>query len=249
MLTFRLEGLITDESANNCIAFLNEHQTEDVQLVFSSPGGSVFSANAILRAMENHRANITCYIESIAASAAGFLALCGSKLLVNNTSMLMLHSAWTQAEGNAKELREVADTLETVTNAIKNIIKEKTALMAEEIDAMFDRESWFNASDIVETFNAEMISVQDIIFNKASMEGISMYCKEIPQEIQDKLNEDDLTDDAKATVEDIVDNTETEVEETIVACATEDVANVEDVVDKYADIRDLLNKVDALNIQ
>ena len=250
MITYNIYGEITEDTASKCIEFLNQHLEEPVRVVFDSPGGSVFSANAIYRAFENHRADIICYVEGIAASAAGFLALSGDKLQVNRTSMIMLHNAWVgNVSGNAKELRDIADTLETTTNVIKDIIKEKTALLADEIDALFDKENWFSAQDIVDKFGAELVSVADIVFNKANMLNVSMYCKEIPQEIQDKLNEDDLTDDAKATVEGIVDNTETEVEETVVACATEDVANVEGIVDKYADIRDLLNKVDALNIQ
>ena len=57
-------------------------------------------------------ADVTIYIDGLAASIAGIIALCGKPLYMNKYARIMLHRVSGGSYGNADELRKAADLAE-----------------------------------------------------------------------------------------------------------------------------------------
>jgi ATP-dependent Clp protease protease subunit len=69
---------------------------------------------------------------------------------MNESSLLMIHNAWTCAAGNAEELRKQADDLEKITQASVEAYKAHSSLTEEEIKALMDNETWILPEEALE---------------------------------------------------------------------------------------------------
>ena len=69
-----------------------EALTGKVDVRINSNGGEVYSGIAIFNALKNSKADITIYVDGIAASMASVIALCGKPVQMSRYARLMLHS-------------------------------------------------------------------------------------------------------------------------------------------------------------
>ena len=70
-------------------------------------------------------------------------------MLFRSASLLMIHNAWTLAEGNAAALRKQADDLEKITQASVKAYKAHSSLEEEEIKALMDAETWITPDEAI----------------------------------------------------------------------------------------------------
>ena len=84
---------------------LKEFNGEPVKVRINSGGGDVYEGIAILNALRGYSGEITVVVESLAASAASFIAVgAGSKVVIRPNAELMIHKAWTMLAGNADDI-------------------------------------------------------------------------------------------------------------------------------------------------
>lgn len=109
--------------------FVAELQALDVDLItvrINSVGGSVPDGLAIYNAMKRHKATITTEVDGMAFSIASLIAMGGDTVRMAENAMLMVHAPWTYAAGNAVELRDLADQLDTWAAAMSTSYAAKT---------------------------------------------------------------------------------------------------------------------------
>lgn len=123
-----------------------------LEVHINSRGGEVFSGIAIYNALRDSDADISIYVDGVAASIAGVIALCGKPLYMNKYSRLMIHRVSGGTWGNADELRRQAEICESLENDIATMIAAKCGKTPEEIkSAYFDgADHWLNASQASE---------------------------------------------------------------------------------------------------
>ena len=63
---------------------------------------------------------VTTICDGFACSAASVIFMAGDERIINEASLLMIHNAWTYANGNATELRKAAEALDKITQASVN---------------------------------------------------------------------------------------------------------------------------------
>lgn len=63
-----------------------------IDVRINSNGGDVYAGIAIFNAFRNSKADITIYVDGIAASMASVIALCGKPVKMSKYARLMLHS-------------------------------------------------------------------------------------------------------------------------------------------------------------
>jgi ATP-dependent protease ClpP protease subunit len=150
------EILIYDEispvwgvSAADFVRDLAAIDTERITVRINSPGGSVFDGIAILNALRGHPADVTCVVDSLAASIASVIALGGDRLVMNQNSQMMIHNAWNVVAGNADELQKAADTLRSFSTNIASVYAEKAGGTIEDWQALMDAETWYTADEAV----------------------------------------------------------------------------------------------------
>lgn len=128
-------------------AKIDKFDTIVVQI--SSPGGYVYDGRAIYNALKTSGCNIRVEIIGQAFSIASYIAMAGDEILIADKGEMMIHQAWTFAEGNADDLREMADELETMSNEIFNIYVSRGADETK-IKPYFDEEKIISASEAIE---------------------------------------------------------------------------------------------------
>ncbi|HAG3253126.1 TPA: Clp protease ClpP [Salmonella enterica] len=139
-----------DISSAEVVKQLKEITAKTIVVRINSYGGSVFTAQAILSSLKRHPANVTVYIDGIAASAATIIAMAGDKIIIPANAMMMIHNPWTFAAGDSEELRGIAEMMDKVRNSILAAYREKTGLSDEKLIELMDAETWFSADEAVE---------------------------------------------------------------------------------------------------
>ena len=117
------------EETTSARSFVAELQALDVDAItvrINSLGGSVPDGLAIYNAMRRHRAHITTEIDGMAMSIASLIALGGDTVCMAENAIYMIHAPWTYAAGNAVELRDQAEKLDTWAQAMATSYARKT---------------------------------------------------------------------------------------------------------------------------
>ena len=122
----------------------------DVTVRISSGGGDVYEGIDIMQALKNHDGEVTVIVESLAASAASFIAVGGAdRVLMRESSELMIHRAWTFTDGNADDVRKTLEDLERQDRKLARIYAGKAGGEVQDwLDAM-SAETWYTAEEAV----------------------------------------------------------------------------------------------------
>jgi ATP-dependent Clp protease, protease subunit len=125
---------------------LGKIKARTLNVRINSNGGSVFDGLAIYNALVRHPSTVVTHIDGIAASIASVVALAGSEIRMAKNAFFMIHQPHGVAFGNAKDMREMAATLETVSGSLVGVYRDRSGKPETDIRAWMDAETWFNAS-------------------------------------------------------------------------------------------------------
>jgi len=136
-------------SAQNFIKELNALEATDITVRINSLGGSVVDGIAIYNALKRHSANITTVNDGIAASIASLILMAGDTVEMADNAQIMIHAPWTWADGNAAQLRKVADMLDGWAEAMSASYANKSGKTKEDILAILTdgEDHWYTAED------------------------------------------------------------------------------------------------------
>jgi ATP-dependent protease ClpP protease subunit len=112
-----------------------------INVRINSIGGSVLDGYSIVSAILNSKVPCNTYIDGLAASISGVIAMAGKKCYMADYGTLMLHNP--SGGNDTSVLNLVKDTLVT-------IFEQRTKLTAEEISVMMDKETWLGASEAMQ---------------------------------------------------------------------------------------------------
>ena len=142
--------LESDVSASNLSKQLEAlTDVDEINVYINSYGGEVAEGLAIYNALRRHKAKVRTFCDGFACSIASVIFMAGEERIMNESSLLMIHNAWSCVSGNAAELRKQADDLEKITEASVKAYKAHSSLAEEEIKALLDAESWISPEEAV----------------------------------------------------------------------------------------------------
>ncbi len=124
-------------------------QVDQIKVRINSPGGAVSDGVAIYNALKSHGAKITVVVEGLAASIASIIAMAGDSIEMGEGSLMMIHSPWTFAMGDAKDLRQTADVLDKFESALVDIYVARSGKPRSDIETMLKAETWLNGEEAV----------------------------------------------------------------------------------------------------
>lgn len=128
-------------------------RARDLTVYINSPGGDVMAGAEIYTALREHSENgqgkVTVKVTGIAASAASIVAMAGDEILMSPVAYMMIHNPWTVTAGNAKELRQQADVLDTISEGLVNAYERRTGKTREELLQMLDGETYMSAQTCI----------------------------------------------------------------------------------------------------
>ena len=165
--------------------FLKEHKGKDLNIYINSGGGSVFAGMAIYNMLKRHSGYKTVYVEGLAGSIASVIAMAGDTIIIPRNSFLMIHKPLVGVFGNANSLRENADLLDKIENAIIDVYETKIheGISLETIKKMVDEETWINGEEASKFFKVE-VTEENKAIAKISSEYLENNAKEIPKELK-----------------------------------------------------------------
>lgn len=131
---------------------------KQINLHIHSPGGDVFDGIAIYNLLKNHPANVTVYIDGLAASMASVIAMAGNEVIMPENAMMMIHKPWGIQGGDAEDMRKYADLLDKVENTLIPAYASKTGKTPEELAEMLSEETWLNGKECVEQGFADKLA-------------------------------------------------------------------------------------------
>ena len=106
---------ITQASAKEFVRELTKlSPTAEVTIAINSPGGSVPAGDAIAAVIDRHKGTTTCRIDGVAASAASYIAMFASRIVMARGSFLMVHCPWATMAGTADDLESTVGTLRAI---------------------------------------------------------------------------------------------------------------------------------------
>lgn len=197
-----------------------------IDVHINSYGGEVAEGLAIYNALRRHKANVTTFCDGFACSIASVIFMAGDDRIMSDSSLLMIHNAWSMAVGNAEQLRKEADDLEKITQASVEAYKANSNLEESEIKALMDAETWILPEEALEYGFATAVGVEDPakVSQSAKMSLLELVKKhrsavedeeEEPSPDDEEETEDETEDetDGETTEDETEDETEEEPEE------------------------------------
>ena len=129
-----------------------------INVHINSGGGSVFGGIAIYNILKRHNAEITVYVEGIAASIASVIAMAGDRIIIPANAQMMIHKPSSITWGNADDMRKEANILDGCQKVILNTYMQHTkeGVTPEQINALIDAETWKNGEEWQEFFDIEV---------------------------------------------------------------------------------------------
>ena len=230
MKTFALYGAVvdTDEertTIEDCTpgqfrAFTKKLEpNEELQISINSPGGSVYGGIAIANMIRQLSANghkTTAFVEGLAASIASVIMCACDKVVLGESSLIMIHNCWSIVQGDANTLRKEADSMDVMNDAIISFYRSKFDLTPETLKSLMDQETWFSGKEAEAfNFNCEVIAdeagykiaakLKDIDLSK--FKHLPKALKEIIMEKEQELkqaNDEVKNEDAEASSAEVV---------------------------------------------
>ena len=160
-----------------------------LNMYVNSPGGSVFTAIAMMNQLERKKSQLTinAYVDGVAASAASFLIMKADKIFMYENTFLMIHKPMiTLWSANAVDCREQADWLDktesrTCIPAYKS--KGTELLTDEKINELLDgKDNWLDAEEASKYFDIEVVEEEKDAVACADIELLNQY-QNVPKQL------------------------------------------------------------------
>ena len=142
--------LVEDVSPTGVLREIMAAAPSALTVHINSYGGDTSAGIAIYNSLRGLSIPVTTVTDGFACSAASLIFMAGKSRIMKQSSLLMIHNAWTCAQGNADELRKTADDLEKISATAAKIYSENCALMEDEIKELLDNESWITPEEALE---------------------------------------------------------------------------------------------------
>jgi len=136
-------------SAQDFTKELRDIKAAQIDLHINSPGGDVFDGMAIYTALRGHPATVTAFVDSIAASAASFIAMAGDRIVMRPNSQIMIHMAHGIAVGNADDMEQMKALLDRQTDNIASVYARRAGGTVDQWRDRMRAETWYSADEAV----------------------------------------------------------------------------------------------------
>ena len=144
---------VTDVSANLIVAqvlFLeSEDPGKDIHMYINSPGGSVSAGLAIYDTMQYIKCDVSTICIGMAASMGAFLLAGGTKgkRMALPNSEIMIHQPSGGAQGQATEIKIVAEQILKTKRKLNEILAANTGKPLEQIEIDTERDNYMSAEE------------------------------------------------------------------------------------------------------
>ena len=150
-----LSGEINDNVSSSIVAqllYLDSINNEDISLYINSPGGSVSSGLAIYDTMNFIKSDVSTICVGMAASMGALLLSSGKKgkRMALPNSEVMIHQPLGGAEGQATEIKIVAEHILKTKERLNKIFSKNTGKNIKTVEKDTERDHYMSALEALE---------------------------------------------------------------------------------------------------
>lgn len=144
---------VNDTSASLVVAQLlyleGQDPTKDISLYINSPGGSVTAGMSIYDTMQYIKCDVSTICLGMAASMGAFLLAGGTKgkRMALPNSEIMIHQPSGGAQGQATEIKIVAEQILKTKRKLNEILAANTGKPLEQIEIDTERDNYMSAEE------------------------------------------------------------------------------------------------------
>lgn len=130
--TYRFSSAVDDGTVKTCLDKLTfwhrTNPTADIEIIFNSPGGSVFAGMDLFDYIVQLRGEghaVTTVTRGYAASMGGILLQAGSKRVMGKEAYILIHEVSTWAGGKVGEIEDEYNFLKKISERVVGIFAER----------------------------------------------------------------------------------------------------------------------------
>lgn len=190
--------------------------TETVNMYINSGGGNVFTTQSIASMIQRAQEKgvvVNAFLDGLCASCASFLPLVADNVYTYKSSIMMVHSPFTFAFGNAIDMRSQADVLDKIEDSVMMPIymsKAKEGITEDYIKDIVSKETWLNAEEMSNIFDITILEDSRELVACINDKSVLDNYKNIPDAVKSQLSkvstakvvEDKTKDEIKIEIED-----------------------------------------------
>lgn len=158
---------------------------QEILLRVSSNGGSVNDGLLIYNLLKERSANLVCQIDSVAASIASVIVLAGRETRMPRNAKMMIHNPWSYAEGDANEMRRIADKLDVYRDSMAIIYQQKCGMPMEDIHKLMDAETWMTGDEAKKHKLCDTVTDEEPNFQACARLDFTGF-KHVPEQLKTK---------------------------------------------------------------
>jgi len=129
-----------------------QDKCKKINVRINSIGGNVLDGYSIVSAILNSKVKCDTYIDGLAASISGVIAMAGEKCYMADYGTMMLHNP---SGGNDESV------LALVKSTLVTILSKRTKLDEDTINKMMDEETWLDANQCIEMGLVDVVVKSD----------------------------------------------------------------------------------------
>lgn len=143
----------------------------------NSCGGDAYAAIPIHNRLRELKAEVTAIVDGVAMSGGSLIMCAADKVLVNPSSLIMIHKCWRAVYGgySADELRKVAASNDAVDKAQAAIYTRKTGIDEAGILSMMTEETYMTGREAVDKGFADELMDAEPVNIAASADRQTLY--------------------------------------------------------------------------
>lgn len=158
-------------------------EIDEIHVEINSRGGEVDHALGIYNYLASHDALVSVRVTGIAASAGSIIAMAGDTITMPANALMMVHSPWSLAIGNADELRKAAEDLDKFSSTLVETYKARTGKSEDEIKALLEGETWLTAAE------AKELGFADVVDAIKTRSAVAMAAAiQVPEDVMAKID-------------------------------------------------------------
>lgn len=131
---------------------------KDLDVYLNTPGGNVVDGYAIYNMLNRHPGVVTMYVDGVAGSIGSVIAMAGKKLVMPRNTVLFLHKPLVEhTEGNADDLRQMAENLDKIETGILSVYMAKSKKDEKTVRGWMKAETLFTAEEALKAGLADEV--------------------------------------------------------------------------------------------
>lgn len=148
------------KSTHSCVNFI----PKPLYIHIFSPGGCVYSGFSLYDFIIEYKKKIPVYtiVEGIAASAATFISVAGTKRFITPSSYMLVHQLSTWMGGNFEQIKDEFDNSKKCMDRIMEIYSTHTKITKKKIPKILKHDLNWDASECVSNGLVDEIKLIDI---------------------------------------------------------------------------------------